>query len=120
MCEGSRKTASVAGALVMLDRALDALNATDAALLPAVTQAETLRALERAEAKHTAVRARMLTAFTAQDGYRDDGQGSARVWLRWQTRITRGAAAGAVGWARRLAAHPVIADALAAGQISAS
>jgi hypothetical protein len=120
MCEGNRKPASVAGALVMLDRALDALNATDAALLPAVTQAETLRALERAEAKHTAVRARMLTAFTAQDGYADDGQGSARVWLRWQTRITRGAAAGAVGWARRLAAHPVIGDALAAGQISAS
>ena len=50
----------------------------------------------------------------------DDGQASARAWLRWQTRITSGAAAGAVGWARRLAAHPAVGDALAAGEISAS
>ena len=38
----------------------------------------------------------------------------------WQTRVTSGAAAGAVGWARRLAAHPAVGDALAAGEISAS
>ena len=62
----------------------------------------------------------MLTAFTSQGGYEDDGHGSARVWLRWQTRVTKGAAAGAVGWMRRLAAHPVIAQALADGEISAS
>ena len=30
-----------------------------------------------------------LAAFTAQDGYEDDGQGSARTWLRWQTRVTK-------------------------------
>ena len=42
------------------------------------------------------------------------------MWLRWQTRITRGAAAGAVAWMRRLAAHPVIERALARGEISAS
>ena len=34
--------------------------------------------------------------------------------------ITNGAATGAVTWARRLAAHPLIAGALAAGQLSAS
>src|SRR5438552_13441195 len=72
------------------------------------------------QAKHTAARARVLAAFTAQDGYEDDGQGSARMWLRWQTRVTKAAAAGAVGWARRLAAHPVIARALAGGEISPS
>src|SRR5215831_7833794 len=104
----------------MLDRALAALNAADAALLPTAVQARALRGLERAEAMHTAARARFLAAFTAQDGYEDDGQGSARGWLRWQTRVTRAAAAGAVGWARRLAAHPVIACELAAGQISTS
>jgi hypothetical protein len=109
---------SVGAALVTLERALDALNAADVASVPAVVQA--LRALERAEAKHTAARARVLAAFTAQDGYEDDGQGSARVWLRWQTRVTGAAAAGAVGWMRRLGAHPVIAAALAEGQISAS
>ena len=43
-----------------------------------------------------------------------------RAWLRWQTRVTKGAAAAATAWARRLAAHPVIAQALAAGEISAS
>src|SRR5215831_11192825 len=104
----------------MLDRALAALNAADAALLPTGVQAQVLRGLERAEAMHTAARARVLAAFTAQDGYEDDGQASARVWLRWQTRVTTAAADGAVGWARRLVAHPVIARELAAGQISTS
>src|SRR5215471_15204502 len=104
----------------MLDRALAALNAADAALLPTGVQAQVLRGLEWAEAMHTAARAQFLAAFTAQDGYEDDGQGSALVWLRWQTGVTRAAAAGAVGWARRLAAHPLIAQELAAGQISAS
>ena len=62
--------------------------------------------LERAESLHTAARAGALAAFISSGGCEDDGQGSARAWLRWQTRITRGAAAGAVGWARRLAAQP--------------
>jgi hypothetical protein len=111
---------SVGAALVTLERALDALNAADVASLPAPVQAQALRALERAEAKHTAARARVLAAFTAHDGYEDDGQGSARMWLRWQTRVTKAAAVGAVGWMRRLTVHPVIAQALTEGQISAS
>jgi Domain of unknown function (DUF222) len=119
MC-GADDPATVDEALAMLDRALAMLTAADAALLPAEVQARALRALERAEARHTAARARMLAAFSAQGGYEDDGHGSARVWLRWQTRVTKGAAAGAVGWMRRLAAHPVIAQALADGEISAS
>ena len=119
MCNG-QAPGGVAGALVMLDRALEALNVADPALLPTDVQAQVLRGLERAEARHTAARARVLAAFAAQGGYEADGQGCARVWLTWQTRVTRGAAAGAVGWARRLAAHPVLADVLAAGEISAS
>jgi hypothetical protein len=119
VCDG-QDPVNVADALAMLDRALGALAAADAGSLPTPVQAQALRALERAEAKHTAVRAQILAAFTAQDGFEDDGQGSARVWLRWQTRVTGAAAAGAVGWMRRLAAHPVIAAALAEGQMSAS
>ena len=119
MCD-PQQPVSVGAALVTLERALDALNAADVASVPAAVQAQALRVLERAEAKHTAARARVLAAFTAQDGYEDDGQGSARIWLRWQTRVTRAAAVDAVGWARRLAAHPVIAAALAEGQISTS
>src|SRR5262249_19901244 len=117
---GEQEPASVAEALSMLDRALVALAAADVGSLPTPVQAQALRALERAEARHTAVGARFLAAFTAQDGYEDDGQGSARMWLRWQTRVTGAAAAGAVGWMRRLAVHPVIAAALAEGQISVS
>jgi hypothetical protein len=83
-------------------------------------QAEALRALTRAEARHTAARSRVLGAFAVQGGFEDDGHGTARTWLRWQTRVTAGAASGAVGWARRLAAHPVITAALAAGQLSPS
>ena len=120
MCDSPREPASVEAGLAMLDRALDALNAGDVASLPAAVQARALRLLERAEAKHTAARARILATFAAQGGYENDGQGSARVWLKWQTRITSGAAAGAVAWTKRLAAHPVVAQALAAGDISPS
>jgi hypothetical protein len=110
----------VAEALGMLDRCLAYLGTADVASLPAVAQAEALRALERAEARHTAARARVLTAFAGQGGFEDDGHGSARAWLRWQTRVTHGAAAAAVAWARRLASHPVIAAALAGGELSGS
>jgi hypothetical protein len=79
-----------------------------------------LRELEHAESKHTAARARVLAAFRAQRGYEADGQATVRAWLKCQTRVTSGAAAGAVGWSTRLAAHPVIGQALAAGQISSS
>ena len=119
MC-GGQDPANVTDALTMLDRALAALNAADAASLPTAVQAQALRALERAEAKHTAARARILAAFAAQDGYEDDGQGSARMWLTWQTRVTKAAAMGAVGWVRRLAGHPAIAAALVEGQLSVS
>lgn len=111
---------SVPGALAMLDRALTVLNSTDVASLPTAVQAEALRALERAEARHTAARTQILAAFTAQDGYESDGQGSARAWLRWQAKVTKGAAAAATAWARRLTAHPVIWQALADGEISTS
>jgi hypothetical protein len=97
MCDGLGRPASVTQALAMLDRALDHLNAADAASLPASVQAEALRALERAGAKHTAARARVLAAFAGQAAYEDDGHGSARTWLKWQTRVTNGAAARP-GW----------------------
>jgi Domain of unknown function (DUF222) len=119
MC-GEQEPANVADALAMLDRALAALAAADARSLPTAVQAQALRALERAEARHTAARAQILAAFSAQDGYEDDGHGSARVWLKWQTRVTKAAVVTAVGWARRLAAHPVIAQALADAELSTS
>jgi hypothetical protein len=120
VCDGVGEPSSVGEALVMLDRALGHLAAADTASLPACVQAEALRALERAQSQHTAARARVLAAFAGQAGYEDDGHGSARTWLKWQARVTAGAAAGAIGWARRVAAHPVIVEALAAGELSES
>jgi hypothetical protein len=112
--------ATAADAAAMAQAGLSWLAAVDAATLTTAEQADALRALEQAGSVHAAARARVLAAFMAQGGYEDDGQGSAMGWLRWQTRVTGGAAAGAVGWARRLAAHPAVGDALAAGEMSES
>ena len=111
---------SAADAVAMAQAGLAYLANADMASVPAAAQAECLRGLERAGSLHTAARAGVLAAFMAGRGHEDDGQGSARAWLRWQTRVTCGAAAGAVAWARRLAAHPAVGDALAAGEVSAS
>jgi hypothetical protein len=111
---------SVDEALAQLHRALAYLHDTDAADLPTQAQAQVLRDLEQAESAHTAVRAKFLAVFTTQGGYEADGQGSARTWLKWQTRVTTNAAAGAIGWAKRLATHPTIGQALASGDLSNS
>jgi Domain of unknown function (DUF222)/HNH endonuclease len=112
--------ASTVQALAMVSAGLGYLAGCDAADLGVAAQAEALVGLEQAEAQHTAARARILSAFTVQGGFQADGQYGARSWLRAFTRITPAAAGGALGWARRLQAHPVIAAALAAGQLSAS
>jgi hypothetical protein len=96
------------------------LAAVDATGLTADEQAGCLQALERAESRLTAARASVLAAFTATRAFEADGQGGPRSWLRFRTRITRGAAAGAAAWMRRLAAHPAVADALAAAALSGS
>lgn len=111
---------SAAEAIAMTLAGLGFLAHADAASLPAGMQADCLRELERALAVHTAARARVLAAFTAQGGHEQDGQGSPRTWLTWQTRITRPAAAAAAGWTRRLAGHPAVRDALVRGEVSQS
>jgi Domain of unknown function (DUF222) len=111
---------TAAQAVAMARAGLTWLAAADATALTGAEQAECLRGLERAEAVHTAARANVLAAFCSGGGYEDDGHGSAKTWLRWQTRITSGAASGALGWMRRLTRHPVIGAALAAGRVSVS
>ena len=64
MCDRLPDPGSVSDALAMLDRALDYLNTADMAALPVDTQAQALRSLETAEAKHTAARTALLSAFT--------------------------------------------------------
>src|ERR1700747_1172512 len=97
-----------------MDTALAALTylaAADPASLPAQTQAECLRRLERTDAISTAVRAWFLAAFTAGQGYTQDADYRPRAWLMHKTGITRGAAASHAAWAKRAATHPrVVAE----------
>src|SRR5580692_12789089 len=112
--------ATVGEALAAVRAGLAFLNQVPAADLPGAVQADCLRELARAESAYTAAHAAMLGAFAASGAHEDDGQQSERAWLKWQTQITKGAAAGAVGWMKRLAAHPAVRAALADGAISPS
>jgi hypothetical protein len=112
--------ATATEAVAMARAGLAWLAGTDAAALTTSEQAECLRGLEQAESAHTAARASVLAAFRSSDGYRDDGHGSPKTWLRWKTQITDGAANDAIRWMRRLSAHPLARGALVDGKISAS
>ncbi len=107
-------------ALAMIKSAMSYLYAANAAQVPADTQAYVLKGLEQVHAIQTVTRASYLSAFTAGQGHVSDADYSPRTWLVHKTGITRGAAAGHVGWARRVAAHPELGKALAAGEISES
>jgi Domain of unknown function (DUF222) len=104
----------------MVRAGLGYLAAADAAQLPAATQAECLRELEQHDAMATAARAGFLAAFTAGQGHAGDGDYSAVSWLIHRTGITRGAAIGHAAWSKRVASHPRVLAALAAGQASES
>ena len=112
--------ASVGEALEMVRAGLGYLATADAARLPTVTQAEALAELERHDAMAAAARASFLAAFTAGAGPAADGDYSAVSWLIHRTGITRGAAVGHSAWAKRVATHPRVLAALAAGQVSES
>src|SRR5205814_542473 len=107
-------------ALDMVRAGLGYLAAADAARLPAAVQAECLRELEQHDAAATAARAGFLAAFTAGQGPAGDRDYSAVSWLMHRTGITKGAAVGHSAWARRVATHPRVIAALAAGQVPES
>ena len=112
--------ASASEAMEMVHAGLGWLAAADATQLGAETQARCLRMLEQADAMGTAARASVLAAFTSGQGYSADADYSPRAWLMHKTGVTRGAAAGHTAWARRAAAHPQVAAALAAKEMSES
>ena len=117
---GLAAPSSAGEALQMALTGLGWLARADMASAPVPVQAECLRGLERLQSFQTAARASALAAFTAQGGYEDDGQGSPRTWLTWQTKITRPAASAAIASMRRLREHAAIHAALAEGTVSAS
>ena len=104
----------------MLRSAMGYLAAADATAMAAETQAQCLQALEQITAMGTAARASILAAFTSAQGYSADADYSPTAWLINRTRITKGAAAAYTAWAGRAAAHPQVAAALAAGELSES
>ena len=111
---------SAAEALGMLRSAMGYLAAADATAMAAGTQAQCLHALEQVNSMGTAARASILGAFTSGQGYSADADYSPRAWLINRTHITKGAAVAYTAWVRRAAAHPLVAQALAAGEISES
>ena len=112
--------ASVGEAMDTVRAALGYLAAADATQLTVPELAEYLQTLEQTDAISTAARASFLAAFTARQGYCEDADYSPRAWLIHKTGITKGAAVGHAGWARRSVMHPRVVAALAAGQVSAS
>ena len=109
--------ASNAEAMDMVLTGLRHLAATDPTALASQAQAEYLQNLEHADAISTAVRARFLGVFTAGQGYSDDADYSPTAWLIHRTKVTKGAARGHLGWARRALTHPQIVAALAEGTV---
>jgi len=109
--------ASTAEAMDMVLAGLSYMAAADPTALAAQVQAECLQGLEQADAISTAARAWFLGAFTTGQGYAEDADYSPTAWLIHRTRVTKGAARGHLGWARRAAAHPQVAAALAEGTV---
>ena len=109
--------ASAAEAMDQVLSGLRYLAAADPTALAAQAQAECLQGFEQAEAIATAARAWYLGAFTAGQGYSADADYSPAAWLIHRTKVTRGAARGHLGWARRAAAHPQVRAALAEGTV---
>ncbi|HXO23949.1 MAG TPA: hypothetical protein VN870_05180, partial [Streptosporangiaceae bacterium] len=103
--------------LPMLQAGMSYLAAADPTTLTTQSQADCLAALEQLDSMETAARAWILAAFTAGQGYADDADYSPASWLIHRTKVTKGAARGHVGWARRTGTHPRILAALAEGTV---
>ncbi len=89
--------------------------AADPADFTVAEQADALIQMEQSNAIATVAQAWFLGAFLSAQGPAADGDASGRTWLVHKTGVTAGAAAGRIGWSRRVRAHPLVAAALAGG-----
>jgi hypothetical protein len=112
--------ASASDALDMVLTGMRYMNAADATAMLTEEQARCLKTLEQVRAMGTAAHAAMLGAFTARQGYTEDGEYSPRSWLIHQGDITRAAAFAHTAWSRRAQEHPKIRQAMAGGILSES
>src|SRR6201992_3303747 len=114
---GNAPPANDAEAMDMALTGLRFLASSDPTARPASVQAEILRALEQANGIGVAAQGYFLAAFTAGQGYTEDADYSPKAWLIHQTKVTKGAARGHLGWAHRAIAHPQVVMALAEGTV---
>ena len=114
---GGSTFGSPAGALRLAGAALDYLNAAEA---DGETCGALLVALGEVQAKLTAAQAGLLRRFDAADAHDADGYGSSSAWLSAKAGMPRQAARAAVRQMRQLSQRPLLADALAAGDITDS
>uniref|UniRef100_UPI0026052740 DUF222 domain-containing protein n=1 Tax=Trebonia sp. TaxID=2767075 RepID=UPI0026052740 len=125
MCTGSEGAnggtlCSVADALRVTRAGLDFLNSPAAADLDTAAIGEVLISLGGLRAKFAAAHAAFLRRFDAAGAHDADGYGTSASWLAARTQMTRKDAKAEVRQMRRLSAHPGVADAMAAGQVSES
>src|SRR5215470_4576395 len=111
---------SVADALAMARAAAGYLTTPGAALLDGIACGEVLVALGEIQGRLAAAHAEFLRRFDAANGHDADGYGTSAAWLAAKTRIARKDARAAVRDMRRLSRRPLLRDAVAAGEISAS
>jgi hypothetical protein len=117
---GEIAPAGVAAALAMADAGLSYLRDPGAATLMPAELGGALEAMGVLSAKLAAARAAVLSRFDAERAYTADGHGSPTAWLRARGRMTGKAAAAETRRMRQFRDHPVIADAVARGELSES
>jgi hypothetical protein len=111
---------SVAEALAMAGASLGYLRDPGAASLLPVELGGVLEAVGVLSAKLVAARAAILARFEAERAYTADGYGSATAWLKSRGRMTGKAAGEQTRQMRQFRHHPVVADAVAHGELSES
>ena len=102
-----------------LRSALDALAGDDVSSLAPRAQLEEIRALLEARNRIDAQLARRVRVAEAQQACEDDGAKSMRSWLRGHGRLSAGAAGQMVRTGRALDHLPAVAEAFAAGAVTA-
>ena len=122
MCTGGDgMPGSVSEALSMMGAALDYLNGPAGDLVQPAALGEVLQALAAVSAKHTAARMRMVSRFDASDCHDSDGYPTTASWLAGRTKVVLARARSEVRLARAMTgAHPDLAAAMAAGELSLS
>jgi Domain of unknown function (DUF222) len=115
------KPGSVREALSLMGAALDYLNGPAGDLVQPTALGEVLQGLAGIDAKHTALRMRFVARFDANDCHDSDGYPTTASWLAGRTRVVLAKARAEVRQARTMTgAHPGLAAAMAAGELSPS